>query len=67
MWCGLSGRRIPTPFFSSINFPYLAVIQDGILVRYIREEPCAGIPGYSRIRREFYTEINHDVLFTKRR
>lgn len=28
--------------FSSINFPYLAVIQDGILVRYITERPFQG-------------------------
>lgn len=27
--------------FSSINFPYLAVIQDGMLVRYMKEEPCS--------------------------
>lgn len=26
--------------FSSINFPYLAVIQDGMLVRYMKEDPC---------------------------
>lgn len=28
--------------FSSINFPYLAVIQDGVLVRYMPELPCQG-------------------------
>lgn len=28
--------------FSSINFPYPAVIQDGMLVRYITESPCEG-------------------------
>lgn len=28
--------------FSSINFPYPAVIQDGMLVRYIPESPCRG-------------------------
>jgi len=28
--------------FSSINFPYLAVIQDGMLVRYIPEVSCSG-------------------------
>ncbi len=26
--------------FSSINFPYLAVIQEGMIVRYIKELPC---------------------------
>lgn len=26
--------------FSSINFPYLAVIQDGMLVRYMKEDIC---------------------------
>jgi len=26
--------------FSSINFPYLAVIQDGMLIRYLKEVPC---------------------------
>ena len=26
--------------FSSINFPYLAVIQEGMIVRYIKEPPC---------------------------
>ena len=28
--------------FKSINFPYRAVIQDGMLIRYIREEPYTG-------------------------
>lgn len=27
--------------FSSINFPYLAVIQEGMIVRYIKEPPCS--------------------------
>lgn len=27
--------------FSSINFPYLAVIQEGMIVRYIREPSCS--------------------------
>ncbi len=44
--------------FSSINFPYLAVIQDGILVRYIREEPCAGVP-------EFFYDLKDSVYVLK--
>ncbi len=32
--------------FSSINFPYLAVIQDGVIVRYIPEVPVRGIPSF---------------------
>ena len=28
--------------FSSINFPYLAVIQDGVILRYIPEQPVEG-------------------------
>ena len=32
--------------FSSINFPYLAVIQDGIIIRYIPEVPVRGIPSF---------------------
>ncbi|MCI9422174.1 asparaginase [Sporofaciens musculi] len=33
--------------FSSINFPYLAVIQEGMIVRYIKEPPCAEPVGFS--------------------
>ena len=44
--------------FSSINFPYLAVIQDGLLVRYIREEPCAGVP-------EFFYDMKDSVCVLK--
>ncbi|MXP78184.1 type I asparaginase [Lachnospiraceae bacterium WCA-9-b2] len=33
--------------FSSINFPYLAVIQEGMIVRYIKEPPCAAPVGFS--------------------
>lgn len=44
--------------FSSINFPYLAVIQDGLLVRYIREDPCAGVP-------EFFYDLKDSVCVLK--
>ncbi len=33
--------------FSSINFPYLAVIQEGMIVRYIKEPPCAAPVSFS--------------------
>lgn len=33
--------------FSSINFPYLAVIQEGMIVRYIKEPPCSGTVCFS--------------------
>ena len=44
--------------FSSINFPYLAVIQDGILVRYIPEIPC-------RHAVKFYYDMKASVYVLK--
>ena len=44
--------------FSSINFPYLAVIQDGILVRYIPEIPC-------RLAVKFYYDMKDSVYVLK--
>ena len=44
--------------FSSINFPYLAVIQDGVIVRYIPEVPVRGIPS-------FYYEMSDKVTLLK--
>lgn len=44
--------------FSSINFPYLAVIQDGVIVRYIPEVPVKGIPN-------FYYEMSDKVTLLK--
>ena len=44
--------------FSSINFPYLAVIQDGILVRYIPEIPC-------RHAVKFYYDMKDSVYVLK--
>lgn len=44
--------------FSSINFPYPAVIQDGMLVRYIPEIPC-------RRAVKFYYEMKDSVYVLK--
>ncbi len=44
--------------FSSINFPYLAVIQDGILVRYIPEVAC-------RRAVKFYYDMKDSVYVLK--
>ena len=44
--------------FSSINFPYLAVIQDGTIVRYIPEVPVRGIPS-------FYYQMSDKVTLLK--
>lgn len=44
--------------FSSINFPYLAVIQDGMLVRYITEQRPEG-------RTEFYYHMKDSVYVLK--
>ena len=33
--------------FSSINYPYLGVLRDGILLRYIRQE-CGSIPIFTK-------------------
>lgn len=44
--------------FSSINFPYLAVIQDGVIIRYIQEIPVRGIPS-------FYYEMSDRVTLLK--
>ena len=44
--------------FSSINFPYLAVIQDGVIIRYIPEVPVRGIPS-------FYYEMSDKVTLLK--
>ncbi len=44
--------------FSSINFPYLAVIQDGEIVRYIPESPAKGIP-------VFYKDMSDKVCLLK--
>lgn len=44
--------------FSSINFPYPAVIQDGMLVRYIPEVPCQG-----SVR--FYYDMKESVCVLK--
>ena len=44
--------------FSSINFPYLAVIQDGVIIRYIPETPVRGIPS-------FYYEMSDKVTLLK--
>lgn len=44
--------------FSSINFPYLAVIQDGVILRYIQEVPVRGIPS-------FYYEMSDRVTLLK--
>lgn len=39
--------------FSSINYPYLAVLQDGRLLRYIKQEPTEPV--------RFYDELNERV------
>lgn len=44
--------------FSSINFPYLAVIQDGVILRYIPETPVKGIVN-------FYYEMSDKVTLLK--
>ena len=44
--------------FSSINFPYLAVIQDRAIIRYIPQTPVRG-----RVR--FYTKMAEDVCVLK--
>ena len=44
--------------FSSINFPYLAVIQDGMIVRYIPEIPC-------RRAVKFYYDMKDSVYVLK--
>ncbi|MCI8639316.1 MAG: asparaginase [Coprococcus sp.] len=44
--------------FSSINFPYPAVIQDGMLIRYIPEIPC-------RERVKFYYDMKESVCVLK--
>ena len=43
--------------FSSINYPYLGVLRDGILLRYIRQE-CGSIP-------HFYEELDTKVSLVK--
>lgn len=64
--------------FSSINFPYLGVLRDGVLLRYIRPE-CAGapvfydrldtavallklLPGMDRAAADFLLERNHALI-----
>ena len=44
--------------FSSINFPYPAVIQDGMLVRYIPEVSCTG-------KVKFFYDMEEMVYFLK--
>ncbi|WP_026505476.1 asparaginase [Butyrivibrio sp. NC3005] len=44
--------------FSSINFPYLAIIQDERIIRYIPEVPVRGIPC-------FYYEMSDKVTLLK--
>lgn len=44
--------------FSSINFPYSAVIQDGMLVRYLPETPCTG-------NVKFYYDMKDKVVVLK--
>ena len=44
--------------FSSINFPFLASIQNGKIVRYIKEEKPVGPP-------EFFTVLNRKVFLLK--
>ena len=44
--------------FSSINFPYLAVIQDGVLLRYIPEKPVEG-------EAKFYYDMSDKVTLLK--
>ena len=44
--------------FSSINFPYPAVIQDGMLVRYIPEVSCTG-------KVKFYYDMEESVYVLK--
>lgn len=44
--------------FSSLNFPYMAVIQDGMLVRYINEPPVEG-----DVR--FYHDMRESVVTLK--
>ncbi len=44
--------------FSSINFPYLAVIQDGVILRYIPEVPVKGIVN-------FYYDMSDKVTLLK--
>ena len=52
-----SGRKV-IMHFASINFPYQAVIQDGMLVRYITEMPYTG-----PVR--FYYEMKNSVYVLK--
>ena len=64
--------------FSSITFPYLGVLRDGVLLRYIRPE-CAGapvfydrldtavallklLPGMDRAAADFLLERNHALI-----
>lgn len=52
---GTRGRKTHSKSFqafSSINYPYLAVIQDGHLIQYIREDKKAPV---------FYDKLNHRV------
>lgn len=44
--------------FASLNFPYLAVIQDGMLVRYLEEKPVTG-----KVR--FSYSLNENVYVLK--
>lgn len=44
--------------FTSLNFPYLAVIQDGMIVRYLPEALCTGDV-------KFHTEMNAGVCVLK--
>ncbi len=64
--------------FSSINFPYLAVLRDGVLLRYIRQECLAApvfydrldprvallklVPGAGREAADFLLERNHALI-----
>ncbi len=59
--CGTRAKKVRAKSynaFSSINFPYLAVIQDGVIIRYIPEAPVRGIPS-------FYYEMSDKVTLLK--
>lgn len=59
--CGTRAKKVRAKSFnafSSINFPYLAVIQDGMIIRYIREEaPSSEV--------KFYFEMSDKVCLLK--
>ena len=75
------GQKDPVqelPAFSSINFPYLGVLRDGVLLRYIRPECQVApvfydqldtavallklVPGMGREAADFLLERNHALV-----